>query len=830
MATVPSTKLELTVSKTSDWNTGYDGQFKLENKNDYDILQWGMTFDFPESENFTWFSEGDLVRKGNKVTMIPKDWNMSIPAGTTKIIPFGGVKALPGNLKYNQILPLVGKDPSLAKRGKWSSKAVAPYVDACAFPTPDLPAISKASGLKFFTLAFITADSNNKASWAGTIPLSSQHLLSQVRQIRSSGGDISISFGGANGIELADAIKDVDALVAEYSRVIDLYSLTRIDFDIEGGAVADTEGVDRRNKAINILNKKYPNLQITYCLPVLPTGLALAGELLVRNARVNNAIIHSFNGMSMDFGDSAAPDPEGRMGDYVIMSCQNLRTQVLSAGYDSPNIGTIPMIGVNDVESEVFRISDAKKVYDFFQSIPWMTYVGFWSTNRDNAGPGQGANPFNSGIKQNPYDFSKTFLGKKVLELDPSPRPNPPHIPPPGGDPNPLPPVGPVDPSPKPPTPKPPTPNPPTNPEKPQKPVQKPNVNADWCNVSLEFVRRCRDGEAPDAVIKDLQTRYSGLGPENQKALKKLLDPSKPVDPKPVDPKPVDPKPVDPKPPVKSNRFFAPYTESWQYWSGWNNAKTLEQIPTKNVTLAFVLYADGVPKFDGTMDANIYVDQAKIVQSKGGIVRISFGGATGTELALGIKDVNKLAAAYESVIKMYNTRNIDMDIEGGPASDMDSITRRNKALVILQKKYPDLKVDYTLAVMQTGLSTQGLDILKDAKKQGLKVHAVNIMAMDYGTNEKQMGKAAISAATATKKQCDDLGLVYEGVGITPMIGLNDTSPETFTIDNAKEVVDFAKKTSWVNFLGFWATGRDNAKDTKVKQVMWEFTNIFNTFA
>jgi chitinase len=820
MATVPKTKLELTVSKTSDWGTGYDGQFKLENKNDYDVLQWGMTFDFPESEEFTWFSEGDLVRKGNKVIMVPKDWNMSIPAGTTKIIPFGGVKALPGNLKYNQILPLVGKDPSLAKRGEWSTKAVAPYVDACAFPTPDLPVISKASGLKFFTLAFITADSNNKASWAGVIPLSSQHLLSQVRQIRSSGGDISISFGGANGIELADAIKDIDTLVIEYSKVIDLYSLTRIDFDIEGGAVADTEGVDRRNKAIAILNKKYPNLQITYCLPVLPTGLALAGELLVRNARVNNASIHSFNGMSMDFGDSAAPDPEGRMGEYVIMSCHNLRTQVLSAGYDSPNIGTIPMIGVNDVQSEVFRISDAKKVYDFLQSTPWMTYVGFWSTNRDNAGPDQGANPFNSGIKQNPFDFSKTFLGQKVLELDPSPRPNPPHIPPPEGNPTPLPPVGPVGPNPKPPVPKPPTPKPPTNHEKLPKPIQRPNVNADWNNVSIEFVHRCRYGESPDMVIKDLQTRYSGLGPENQKALKKLLESSKPADPK---------QPVI-NLPVQSSIFFAPYTESWGFWSGWNNAKTLDQIPSNNVTLAFVLSADGVPKFDGTMDANIYVDQAKVVQSKGGIVRISFGGATGTELALGIKDVNKLVAAYESVITMYNTRNIDMDIEGGPASDMDSITRRNKALAILQQKYPDLKIDYTLAVMQTGLTTQGLDILKNAKAQGLKVRAINIMAMDYGNGETQMGKAAISAATATKKQCDDLGLVYEGIGITPMIGVNDTAPETFTVDNGKEVVAFAKKTPWVNFLSFWATGRDNPKDTKVKQVVWEFTKLFSTFA
>lgn len=578
MATVKTTKLVITVKKTSDWETGYDGAFVLENKNTYDVLEWGLSFDFPASEGFTWFSEGDLVRQNDHVTMTPKDWNMVIPAGTTKVLGFGGTKTLPTNLKYEQILPLVGDDPSLAKRGAWGSKNVAPYVDACAFPTPNLQDITKGSGLKYFTLAFITADSKNRASWAGVIPLETQHMLDQVRKVRYAGGDVSVSFGGANGIELAEAITDLDVLVAEYSRVIDMYSLVRLDFDIEGGAIAHSDSVDRRNKAIVMLKEKYPHLQITYCLPVLPIGLTLAGELLVRNARQNNAVIESFNGMSMDFGDSAAPDPEGRMGSYVIMSSENLRSQVLAAGYQNPKIGTIPMIGVNDVTSEVFRISDAKKVYEFFQKMSWMTYVGFWSTNRDRPGPGNGANPFDSGIKQNPYDFTKTFLGERVDELDPSPRPNPPAIKLPEGNPTPLPPFVPAHQ--KPPTPvadvkvdgvvtavvsvdkvkisyKKPNATRATVPtvtkkkhnvkiddkiivtlkgvdfayvsfekaviDTPSKVVHRPNVNVLWPVVSVEFVKRCGSGEDPDDVIKDLQTRYAGLGPNNQDSLKKML-------------------------------------------------------------------------------------------------------------------------------------------------------------------------------------------------------------------------------------------------------------------------------------------------------------------
>jgi len=322
-------------------------------------------------------------------------------------------------------------------------------------------------------------------------------------------------------------------------------------------------------------------------------------------------------------------------------------------------------------------------------------------------------------------------------------------------------------------------------------------------------LRRCMHGEDPDAVIKDLQTRYSGLGPVNQASLKKLLEPVNPPTP-------------------DAKRYFASYAECWDYWGGWNGAKTLDKIPTKNVTIAFVLSSNGTPKFDGTMDVNTFVSQAKAVQARGGIIRISFGGATGTELALAIKDVNKLVEAYDSVITMYKTRNIDMDIEGAAASDADSITRRNKALAILQTKYPDLKIDYTLSCMQRGLESQGINILKDAKAQGVKMNAVNIMAMCYGNNEKQMGQAAISAATATKKQCDDMGLVYGGIGITPQIGKNDTPNETFTIDNAKEVIAFVQKTSWVNFTAFWSVGADNAKSSKTPQEQWEFTNLFNS--
>lgn len=742
--TVKTSDVRASATKKSDWGSGYDGQFVIENKNPYDVLNWTMTYDCPE--DFTWFSDGDLTRSGTTVTMVPKDYNRVIKAGETKTLGFGGVKALPTNIKFHQILPLVGDDPTEKTRGQWGSKNVAPYVDACAFPTPSLTEYSKNSGLKYYTLAFITADPHGDPAWGGTVPLDTQYMLDQIREIRAAGGDVSISFGGANGIELAMAINDVDALVDAYSEVIDLYTLRQMDLDIEGGAVADAESVDRRNKALAILAAKYPDLKISYCLPVLPTGLTADGVALVKNAKKNNVPIDTWRCMSMDFGDSAAPNPEGKMGAYVIQSAESTKAQVEAAGYANPSVGVIPMIGVNDVESEVFRLDDAAKVRDFFAATPWMKYVGFWSVNRDKPGS-HGAGPSDSGIAQNPYDFSKTFVGSPAETPSKTPSKTP------------------------------------TKPAKTPKPTKAPK---------------------PKPELPPTPAVPSG----------KRLDPH----PNPPTPAPIAHS-VDAK-------VFAPYVESWL--SKWNGL-SLDKVPdAKAFTFAFCLSNRGKPSFDGTMPVDRFLPEAKAIRAKGGDVRISFGGATGRELATDVQDEKALLVAYKSVVDLYKCKYLDFDIEGAAISDTKTNSRRNRVLKKLQDAYPDLKIDFTVAVMPTGVPQEVLTMLKDASSAGIKINSVNIMAMDYYNNPKDdMGKLAISAAQSTKKQLDAAKIVA-GIGITPMIGKNDTN-EIFTLDNAKAVVDFAKATPWVNFLGFWALGRDNSNDTKLKIQPFDFTRAFSAF-
>ena len=57
------------------------------------------------------------------------------------------------------------------------------------------------------------------------------------------------------------------------------------------------------------------------------------------------------------------------------------------------------------------------------------------------------------------------------------------------------------------------------------------------------------------------------------------------------------------------------------------------------------------------------------------------------------------------------------------------------------------------------------------------------MAMDYGPCYSDMGQAAVDAANATRNQLSANGL-SAGVGITPMIGVNDITCENFTTSDA----------------------------------------------
>jgi hypothetical protein len=101
-----------------------------------------------------------------------------------------------------------------------------------------------------------------------------------------------------------------------------------------------------------------------------------------------------------------------------------------------------------------------------------------------------------------------------------------------------------------------------------------------------------------------------------------------------------------------------------------------------------------------------------------------------------------------------------------------------------------------------------------------------------------MGQAAADAAANTRSQLIGLG-ISATVGVTPMIGQNNTPGEIFYLDDADQLVSFAKANPYVSWLSFWSAGRDNgscagqtaarADCSGLLQALYDFTARFRSF-
>ncbi|MFF0560155.1 cellulose binding domain-containing protein [Streptomyces sp. NPDC004266] len=260
---------------------------------------------------------------------------------------------------------------------------------------------------------------------------------------------------------------------------------------------------------------------------------------------------------------------------------------------------------------------------------------------------------------------------------------------------------------------------------------------------------------------------------------------------------------------------YAPYVDTSLY-PAYDLLATADATGVKEFNLAFITSGGScAPLWGGVTDlANDRVAaQIGALRAKGGDVRVSFGGAAGHELALNCSTSSALAAAYGKVVDQYELTKLDFDIEGAALPDTAANTRRSQAIAQLQKSHPGLDVSFTLPVMPEGLTQPGVDLIADAKRNGVRVDAVNIMAMDYGpAYSADMGTYAIQAATATQAQIKGvLGLsdaaAWKAVAVTPMIGVNDVASEVFTVEDAAQLVDFARSKG-IGRLSMWSSARD----------------------
>ena len=281
-------------------------------------------------------------------------------------------------------------------------------------------------------------------------------------------------------------------------------------------------------------------------------------------------------------------------------------------------------------------------------------------------------------------------------------------------------------------------------------------------------------------------------------------------------------------------QYAAPYAEMWNSPSSLMNA--YNATGNKYYTLAFI-------SSQGTCNAAIdgstpltdagWNNAINSLRAVGGDVIASFGGAGSTELGT-CSTVASMQAQYQRVIDQFNLTRIDLDIEGSALDNTAANDRRNQALANLQAQYAaqgkTLAVDYTLPVSPNGLESNGVALLQNAKSHNLNVNLVDIMTMDYG-GAMDMGQAAISAANGLHTQLGQIwntktsAQLWAMEGNCPMIGVNDTSVEVFSTQDAQELESFAASNG-IQELTFWAVDRDNQGSSGTAQSPYQFTNIF----
>lgn len=273
-----------------------------------------------------------------------------------------------------------------------------------------------------------------------------------------------------------------------------------------------------------------------------------------------------------------------------------------------------------------------------------------------------------------------------------------------------------------------------------------------------------------------------------------------------------------PRPSSSPSATTATTTTSYAPYVSANTASDNDSAGSPTTyNLAFVI-ADGsdcTPTWNDSAaigDATVKSRISALTDS-GAKVRVSFGGASGKELAQTCSSAAKLAAAYGKALDAAGSSLADFDIEGSVLTDSDSVDLRSEAIALLQKERTDLSVSFTLPVMPSGLDDDSVALLESANNSGVQVSTVNLMTMNYGESYSgDMGDYAITAAKATHTQLMDVfgtsdATAWGAMALTSMIGVNDVDGETFSLSDAAQVRSFAesKGVAWVSM---WSAARD----------------------
>ncbi|WP_405587202.1 chitinase [Streptomyces sp. NBC_01092] len=292
-----------------------------------------------------------------------------------------------------------------------ASTSYAPYVSATAASAND-----SAGSPATYNLAFVISDGSDcTPKWNGATALSDSAVKSRISKLTQGGATVRVSFGGASGKELAASCDSASALAQAYGKALDAAGSSQADFDIEGDELTDSESVDLRSEAIALLQKERSDLEVSFTLPVMPSGLDDDGVALLESANEHDVQVSTVNIMTMNYGESYTGD----MGDYALTSAKATHTQLKEVFGTSDAtawkaMALTSMLGTNDVDNETFSLDDAAQVREFADEkrIGW---VSMWATFRDQEcgddSSSDDALTNCSGVDQENGAFAEAFSG-----------------------------------------------------------------------------------------------------------------------------------------------------------------------------------------------------------------------------------------------------------------------------------------------------------------------------------------------------------------------------------------------------------------------------------
>jgi chitinase len=271
--------------------------------------------------------------------------------------------------------------PAAAAGPAFPAHFAAPYLQIASSDAGDMSADMAATGLKFYTLAFLVSQGGCTPGWEADSGSAAGTFASQISAIQAAGGNAIISFGGAGATELAQTCTNVSQLTAAYQNVVNSTGSSRLDFDIEDSALADTGATSLRDHALAALQAQDPAVQVDFTLGVSPQGLPTGNGsefALLQDAKNAGVRVSAVNIMTMDFGagsnDLADAESAARGAANQLSGLYGIST---SAAYAM--MGLTPIAGTND-DGTFFSTSDAQSL-ESFAAGNGVAELSFWEVD-----------------------------------------------------------------------------------------------------------------------------------------------------------------------------------------------------------------------------------------------------------------------------------------------------------------------------------------------------------------------------------------------------------------------------------------------------------------